>query len=75
MSAPYRQVDVHKIPMAGPADVSGLVKLMDEGRLDPRTIVAILGKTEGNGLVNDFTRGYLVLSLRRAPRRAVARGR
>ena len=43
MSAPYRQVDVHKIPMAGPADVSGLVKLMDEGTLDPGTIVAILG--------------------------------
>lgn len=63
MSAPRWQVDVHKIPMAGPADVSGLVKLMDTGVLDPRTIVAILGKTEGNGCVNDFTREYATASL------------
>lgn len=63
MSGPYRQVDVHKIPMAGPADVSGLVKLMDEGTLDPGTIVAILGKTEGNGCVNDFTREYATSAL------------
>lgn len=63
MSAPRRQVEVHKIPMAGPADVAGLVSLMDTGALDPRTIIAILGKTEGNGCVNDFTREYATTSL------------
>lgn len=63
MRAPRWQVDVYKIPMAGPADVSGLVKLMDAGVLDPCTIVAILGKTEGNGCVNDFTREYATASL------------
>ncbi len=29
----------------------------------PREIVAILGKTEGNGCVNDFTRGYATMAL------------
>ena len=28
----------------------------------PPTIVAIVGKTEGNGCVNDFTRGYATLA-------------
>lgn len=63
MSVPHRQVQVYKIPMSGPADVSGLVRLMDTGALDPRTIVAILGKTEGNGCVNDFTREYATTAL------------
>lgn len=58
-----QQVDVYKIPMAGPADVSGLVRLLDEGALDPRAILAIMGKTEGNGCVNDFTREYATSAL------------
>ena len=38
---------------------------MAAGELDPATIVAIiLGETEGNGCVNDFTRGYATLSLK-----------
>lgn len=53
-----QKVDVFKIPMSGPADVSGLVRLIDQGTLEPSSIIAILGKTEGNGCVNDFTREY-----------------
>ena len=53
----YR-TDVFRIPMRGPSDVSGLVALFDSGALDPHTIIGILGKTEGNGGVNDFTRAY-----------------
>jgi cyanuric acid amidohydrolase len=34
-----------------------------QGRIDPATIVAVIGKTHGNGLVNDYTRGYLTLCL------------
>ena len=49
---------VHRIPTSGPEDVSGLQALFDKGLLAPDEIVAILGKTEGNGCVNDFTRGY-----------------
>ena len=37
--------------------------LFDAGTLDPGAVVAILGKTEGNGCVNDFTRAYAVQAL------------
>lgn len=49
--------------MAGPGDVSGIVRLIDNGVLDPGSIVAIMGKTEGNGCVNDFTREYATAAL------------
>jgi cyanuric acid amidohydrolase len=51
-------VQVMRIPMAGPGDVSGLQELFMKGVLNPAEIVAIMAKTEGNGCVNDFTRGY-----------------
>jgi cyanuric acid amidohydrolase len=44
--------------MSGPSDVSGVKALIDKGLVAAEDIVAILGKTEGNGCVNDFTRGY-----------------
>lgn len=50
--------NVYRIPMASPNDVSGLKTLFDNGTIDPKDVVAVLGKTEGNGCVNDFTRGY-----------------
>jgi cyanuric acid amidohydrolase len=56
-------VDVIRIPTKGPGDVSGLVRLIEAGRIDPASILAILGKTEGNGGVNDFTREYAVAAL------------
>jgi cyanuric acid amidohydrolase len=55
--------DVIRIPTHGPGDVSGLMALIDGGALDPSSIVAVLGKTEGNGGVNDFTREYAVAAL------------
>ena len=56
-------VDVIQIPTKGPGDVSGLMKLIEAGKLEPASILAILGKTEGNGGVNDFTREYAVSAL------------
>jgi cyanuric acid amidohydrolase len=56
-------VDVVRIPTKGPGDVSGLLALIKSGNLDPMSILAILGKTEGNGGVNDFTREYAVAAL------------
>jgi cyanuric acid amidohydrolase len=53
-----QKVTVFRIPMSGPADVSSLKELIDAGHLKAHNIVAILGKTEGNGCVNDFTREY-----------------
>lgn len=59
-----RTARVDRLPMAGPADTSAIETLLRAGDLTAESIVAILGKTEGNGCVNDFTRGYAVQSLR-----------
>ncbi|WP_340026322.1 ring-opening amidohydrolase [Paenibacillus sp. FSL K6-1096] len=55
---------VFKIPAGAPHDMSGLQLLIEDGRLRPEEVVAVLGKTEGNGCVNDFTRGYAVMALK-----------
>jgi cyanuric acid amidohydrolase len=54
---------VFRIAMRGPADISGLIALIEKRELEAREIVAILGKTEGNGGVNDFTREYATSAL------------
>src|SRR5437899_914939 len=56
------KIGVHKVAMAAPNDVSGLAALIDSGEVDPGEVVALIGKTEGNGGANDFTRGYATLS-------------
>src|SRR5262245_37817868 len=56
------RIGVHKVAMAAPNDVSELARLIDSGEVDPATIVALIGKTEGNGGANDFTRGFATLS-------------
>jgi cyanuric acid amidohydrolase len=60
---PATSVDVVRIPTKGPGDVSGLMEMIERGEIDPASILAILGKTEGNGGVNDFTREYAVAAL------------
>jgi cyanuric acid amidohydrolase len=54
-----------RIPMSGPDDVDGLARLIADGHLAPCDIVAIIGKTEGNGGVNDFTRAFATISFAR----------
>ncbi len=61
-----RQARVHRIATSAPDDVSGLMAAIEAGRIDPAGIVAILGKTEGNGCVNDFTRAFSVSALKQA---------
>src|ERR1700676_2243886 len=56
-------VDVIRIPTRGPGDVAGLIGVIEAGKTKPASILAILGKTEGNGGVNDFTREYAVSAL------------
>lgn len=58
-----RRATVHRVPMRHPADTAAIEALFDSGALDPAALVAILGKTEGNGCVNDFTRAYAVSAL------------
>lgn len=59
-AAPARSqlVGVHRIDCRGPGDLSGVQALIDAGTLVPADIVAVMGKTEGNGCVNDHTREY-----------------
>ena len=57
---------VHRLSAGGPDDVAPLANAIAAGRIDPAGIVAILGKTEGNGCVNDFTRAFAVKAFRRA---------
>src|SRR3954470_4176845 len=56
-------VGVFKVATKGPGDVSGLMSMITSGAIDPASILAILGKTEGNGGVNDFTREYAAAAL------------
>lgn len=57
------RVTVHRLPMASPADVTALAGLIESGEIDPGRIVAALGKTEGNGGANDFTRALATLAV------------
>ncbi|MCA1982599.1 MAG: barbiturase [Nocardioides sp.] len=49
-------IEVRKVPIHSVADASELAKLIDDGVLDASRVIAIIGKTEGNGGVNDYTR-------------------
>jgi len=49
-------IEVRKVPIHSVADASELAALIDEGALRAERVVAIIGKTEGNGGVNDYTR-------------------
>ncbi len=51
-------IDVIRIPSRSPGDTSGLEALIASGRVAAHDIVAVMGKTEGNGCVNDYTREY-----------------
>jgi barbiturase len=49
-------IEVRKVPIKHVSDASGLVELVDSGIIDADRVIAIIGKTEGNGGVNDYTR-------------------
>ena len=59
-----RRARVLRLPTAGPQDTAPLAAAIASGEIDAGSIVAIVGKTEGNGCVNDFTRGYATLALK-----------
>lgn len=49
-------IEVRKVPIHSVADASELTKLIDDGIIAADRVIAIIGKTEGNGGVNDYTR-------------------
>jgi cyanuric acid amidohydrolase len=58
-----KRAAIFRLSMAHPGDLSQLERLLDDGTIAATSIAAIIGKTEGNGGVNDFTRGYFTQSL------------
>ena len=59
-------IEVRKVPIHSVSDASELTKLIDDGVLDASRVIAIIGKTEGNGGVNDYTRILADRSFREA---------
>ena len=49
-------VEVAKLEIKTVNDASGLADCIEAGQMEADDVVAIIGKTEGNGGVNDFTR-------------------
>jgi cyanuric acid amidohydrolase len=58
-----RTAYVFRLSMAHPGDLSELEQLIVGGTIRANDVTAIIGKTEGNGGVNDFTRGYFTQTL------------
>jgi cyanuric acid amidohydrolase len=49
-------IEVRKVVLESVSDASGMADLIDEGVFTADEVIAVVGKTEGNGGVNDFTR-------------------
>lgn len=54
-----------RLPMTAPDDLAGFEALLDSDPAIPAQIVALWCKTRGNGLLNDFTKPWVDLLLRR----------
>jgi cyanuric acid amidohydrolase len=57
------RVTVNRYSMGNPADASALVKAIESGAVNPLRIAAVIGKTEGNGGANDFTRALATIAV------------
>ncbi len=51
-----QKIEVFKLTMSAPDDLSSFDQMVQSGAINPSEVIAVLGKTEGNGCVNDFTR-------------------
>lgn len=49
-------IEVRKVPLHTVSDASELAALIDNGVIEADRVIAVIGKTEGNGGVNDYTR-------------------
>ncbi len=67
-----RRAYAHRHSADAPDDVAALEAAFASGAIEAKSVVAILGKTEGNGCVNDFSRGFAVRALSDALARAGA---
>jgi cyanuric acid amidohydrolase len=51
-----KPIEVRKVPIESVTDASGLAALIDDKVFAADDVLAVIGKTEGNGGVNDYTR-------------------
>jgi barbiturase len=51
-----RPIEVRKVAIESVTDASGIARLIDDGVFAADDVLAVVGKTEGNGGVNDYTR-------------------
>src|ERR1700754_2822925 len=49
-------IEVRKVPIENVTDAAGLARLIDDGVIEADRVLAVIGKTEGNGGGNDYTR-------------------
>ena len=49
-------IEVRKVPLHSVSDAGEFAALIDSGVLQADRVIAVIGKTEGNGGVNDYTR-------------------
>src|SRR6266568_661584 len=59
-------IEVTKVELKSVQDASGLEECLRAGRMKADEVIAVIGKTEGNGGVNDFTRILADQAFRRA---------
>jgi cyanuric acid amidohydrolase len=57
------KISAHKYFTTGPADVAELERCLNDGLIKAEEIICIIGKTEGNGGRNDFTRELALIAL------------
>src|SRR5262249_27714496 len=67
-------IEVDKVELKSVQDASGLEACLAAGRFTADEVVAVIGKTEGNGGVNDFTRILADQAFRRVLGRRGGRG-
>ena len=70
-------IEVAKVELKNVQDASGMEAAIKKGQFKADEVIAVIGKTEGNGGANDFTRGFatLAFSLALARRLGVLRRR
>src|SRR6202521_4088097 len=59
-------IEVAKVELKTVQDAGGLEQLIAAGKFGADEVIAVIGKTEGNGGVNDFTRILADQAFRRA---------
>jgi cyanuric acid amidohydrolase len=68
-------IEVAKVELKTVQDASGLEGLIAAGKFGADEVIAVIGKTEGNGGVNDFTRILADQAFRRVLLKNGTRGR